>query len=110
MSKNISLQLRTLAIILVLCSGLACGSAQAQDYDLAILNGRVMNPESGLDAVRSVGIKDGKIAAITDKAIRGKGTIDAKGHVAAPGFIDTHWHSLDPFGIKIGLRDGRTWK
>jgi hypothetical protein len=83
-------------------------AAQAADYDLVILNGRVMDPETTLDAVRNVGIRGGKIAAITTEKIRGEETIDATGHVVAPGFIDTHWHAVDPFGRKIGLRDGVT--
>ena len=83
-------------------------AAIPEDLDLVILNGRVMDPETKLDAVRNVGIKSGKIVTITEQAIKGTETIDAKGHVVAPGFIDTHWHSLDPFGIKIGLRDGVT--
>jgi len=88
---------------------LAVIPAQAQEYDLVILNGRVMDPESGLDSVRNVGIKDGKIVAITEKAIKGKESIDASGHVVAPGFIDGHIHTVDiPLGQKALLRDGVT--
>jgi hypothetical protein len=82
--------------------------ALAQDYDLVILNGRVMDPESGLDAVRNVGIKDGRIFEITETKIKGKKTINAKGHVVAPGFIDLHVHGQDPYAIKLLLRDGVT--
>jgi len=79
------------------------------ELDLVILNGRVMDPESGLDAVRNVGVKDDKIVAVTEQAIKGSETIDAKGHVVAPGFIDTHHHNvLTPFGQKLALRDGIT--
>jgi len=104
-----SMQLRYLAIALAVSSGLAATPAQAQDYDLVILNGRVMDPESGLDAVLNVGVKDGKIAMITESSIQGAETIDASGHVVAPGFIDTHHHNvLVPFGRKLALRDGIT--
>jgi cytosine/adenosine deaminase-related metal-dependent hydrolase len=82
--------------------------AQAQNYDLVILNGRVMDPETRLDAVRNVGVKDGKIAVITKDNIKGAETINAKGHVVSPGFIDTHFHAIDPLGEKLGLRDGVT--
>lgn len=79
-----------------------------KDYDLVILNSRVMDVETDFDEVRNVGIKDGKIAVITDKEITGKETIDAKGHVVTAGFIDTHFHWTRPMGYKIGLRDGVT--
>lgn len=80
----------------------------AQDYDIVILDGRVMDPETKFDGVRNVGVKDGKIASITQEAIKGKEMIDAKGHVVAPGFIDTHTHSSDKFSIKMSMMDGVT--
>ncbi len=82
--------------------------AMAADYDVVINNGRVMDPETNFDGVRNVGIKDGKIVAITTDAIKGKETIDAKGHVVAPGFIEGHQHGTDPFTRKVNLRDGLT--
>jgi len=82
--------------------------SMAQDYDLVILNGRVMDPETMYDDIANVGIKDGKIAAITKDQIKGKETIDAKGLVVAPGFIDSHSHAVDPFGVRMALRDGVT--
>lgn len=77
-------------------------------YDIVILNGRVMDPETDFDAVRNVGIKDGIIATITEADISGTEVIDATELVVAPGFIDTHFHSVDPFGAKIALRNGVT--
>ena len=68
-------------LLLAVTSYAQAASAQAQDYDLVILNGRVMDPESGLDAVRNVGVKDGAITAITNSSIKGKETIDASGLV-----------------------------
>ena len=82
--------------------------AMAADYDLVINNGRVMDPETMFDSVANVGIKDGRIAVITKKDIKGKETIDAKGLVVAPGFIDTQNHYLRPWSNKLALRDGRT--
>ena len=78
------------------------------EYDIVILHGRVMDPETMFDDVANVGIKDGLIAIITKEKIQGKETINAKGHVVAPGFIDTHYHSMDVFSTKMALRDGVT--
>jgi N-acyl-D-glutamate deacylase len=81
----------------------------AQSYDLVILNGRVIDPETNFDAVSNVGIKDGKIVTITNEGIKGKEKIDAKGLIVAPGFIDMHNHNTAaPFGQKLALRDGVT--
>jgi Amidohydrolase family len=98
------------AAIATICAlALSASIAAAQDYDLVILNGRVMDAQSGLDALRNVGVQDGKIAAITKEQIKGNETIDATGHVVAPGFIDTHVHISDhSFGQKLMLRDGVT--
>jgi hypothetical protein len=106
-----SSQLRNLTIALVICSSLAViSAAQAQDYDLVILNGRVMDPETNFDAVRNVGVKDGKIVTITQGAIAGDESIDATGHVVAPGFIDPHVHGIELSGFtsKVMIRDGVT--
>ncbi|MBD2654960.1 hydrolase [Synechocystis sp. FACHB-383] len=77
-------------------------------YDIVILNGRVMDPETNFDDIRNVGIKDGRIATITEDAISGQETIDATNHIVAPGFIDTHFHWTRPIGYKVALRDGVT--
>jgi len=49
----------------------------ADDFDTVINNGRVIDPETGLDAVRNVGIKDGSIAAISEFPLTGATTINA---------------------------------
>ncbi len=96
-------------LFLTLFSLLAVSHAQAADYDIVIENGRVMDPESGFDAVANVGIRDGSIATITQDAIDGDRIIDATGLVVAPGFIDLHSHiGSIPFGAKLALRDGVT--
>jgi N-acyl-D-aspartate/D-glutamate deacylase len=82
--------------------------ADDQSYDLVIANGKVMDPESGLDAVRNVGIAGGKIREISIGTLRGKQTFDAKGLVVAPGFIDLHQHGQEPRNYQFKARDGVT--
>jgi N-acyl-D-amino-acid deacylase len=83
-------------------------TAIAEQFDVVINNGRVMYPETMYDVIANVGIKDGRIAAIERDSIKGKQTIDAKGLVVAPEFIDTHLHAVDRFGTKMAVRDGIT--
>src|SRR5208282_4972701 len=83
-------------------------SKGAESYDLIIANGRVMDPESGLDAVRNLGIRGGKIEAISTASLDGKQTIDAKGLVVAPGFIDLHEHGQEPRNYQFQAHDGVT--
>jgi N-acyl-D-aspartate/D-glutamate deacylase len=80
----------------------------AQTYDIVLQRGRVMDPESGLDAMRSVGITGNKIAAISAVELRGKVEVDANGLVIAPGFIDLHQHSQTPEAYGFKAMDGVT--
>ena len=84
----------------------ACSPAPT--YDLVVANGRVIDPESGLDGVRHVGINAGKIAAISEKPLGGKRVIDAANHVVAPGFIDLHEHGQQEESYRMMVRDGVT--
>src|SRR5579859_7525181 len=79
-----------------------------EKYEIVISNGRVMDPESGLDAVRNVGIRGGKILAISANSLQGKTTLDAKGLVVAPGFIDLHEHGQEPINYQFQAHDGVT--
>lgn len=82
--------------------------AFAQEFDIVIKEGRVMDPETRFDQVANVGIIDDRIVTISTKVLEGKKVIEAKGKVVAPGFIDTHWHWPRELGYKLGLRDGMT--
>jgi dihydroorotase len=77
-------------------------------YDVVIANGRVMDPESGLDAVRNIGIRNGKVAVISTGPLEGKQTIEARGLVVAPGFIDLHEHGQEPRNYQFQAHDGVT--
>ena len=67
---------------------------------LLILNGRAIDPGTGLDATKDILLLDGKIAAVGGearaKAPQGISTLDAKGLVVCPGLIDTHVHLREP--------------
>jgi N-acyl-D-glutamate deacylase len=99
---------KNIAAFTLILNALAVPTLFAQDYDLVIIGGRVMDPETLYDDIANVGIKDGRIAEISKKPLKGAKTIDATGHIVAPGFIDTHFHFQMPIGYSLGLRDGLT--
>ncbi len=94
---------KVLAVLFLLASSLG-----AQTFDLVIRGGRVIDPESGLDAVREIGILGGKIAAISSTSLQGKSTTDARGLIVAPGFIDLHAHGQDEENQRYQVMDGVT--
>ncbi|HEY4932367.1 MAG TPA: amidohydrolase family protein [Terriglobales bacterium] len=102
MRKTISLP-----VLIVLCLIFAA-AALAQQYDLVLEGGRVMDPESGLDATRNVGIRNGKIARISADPLSGRHMVSAKGLVVAPGFIDLHQHGQDNDSGRVKAFDGVT--
>lgn len=93
---------------LILLATCAAGLLPAQTYDIVLAGGHVMDPESGLDAVRNVGIRDRRIAAVSQQPLQGRTVIDAKGMVVAPGFIDLHSHGQDAENYRYKARDGVT--
>lgn len=97
-------------VLLCLCfAAIVSLPASADPYDLVIRNGRVVDPETKLDAVRNVGVRGGVIRAVSEQELQGAEVIDATGLVVAPGFLDMHHHNTAiPFGQKLALRDGVT--
>ena len=93
---------------LICCLLLASSFLSAQQYDLVLEGGRVMDPETGLDAVRNVGIRDGKIAKISTSPLDGRHVIHAAGLVVSPGFIDLHQHAQDLASQRVKAFDGVT--
>lgn len=96
--------------ILLIISALmisAMPSSQAA-YDIVILNGRVIDPESKTDAIRNLGISNGTIRAISSNKLQGRTVIDARGLVVAPGFIDLHQHGQDEENYRFKAMDGVT--
>ncbi len=80
----------------------------AQQFDLVLEGGRVMDPETGMDAVRNVGIRDGRIVRISSAALSGRRIVHAAGLVVAPGFIDLHQHAQDLGSQRVKALDGVT--
>ncbi len=77
-------------------------------YDTVISRGRVIDPETGFDAVADVGIDGAGIAAVSVEPLRGRATIDAADRVVAPGFIDLLSYEPNAYGIWYKIADGVT--
>jgi len=77
-------------------------------YDIVIRGGRVLDPETGLDGMRNIGIREGRIARVSEQPLAGIRSIDATGLVVAPGFIDLHSHGQDAENYRLKALDGVT--
>lgn len=77
-------------------------------YDVVLKGGRVIDPETKLDAIRNVGILNNRIAQISNEPLLGKQVIDVSGLVVAPGFIDLHIHGRSNIEQEYQLHDGVT--
>jgi N-acyl-D-aspartate/D-glutamate deacylase len=99
----------------ILLTGVVRESADAQaaqkttvPLDIVLVGGRVLDPETNLDGVRAVGIKGGRIASVTTGVPAARDTIDVRGLVVAPGFIDPHSHGQDSINYRYLAHDGVT--
>ena len=91
---------------LLLVAVAAC--AAPETYDVVFANGRVMDPASGLDSVRHIGISGGRIVAISAAPLEGDTVVDVSNHVVAPGFIDLHAHGQTTSDMELQAQDGVT--
>ncbi len=98
-----------IAAALCLAFMVAPWPAGADDsYDIVLKGGRVIDPETGLDAVRNVGIRGDTIARISAEPLAGKRAVDASGLVVSPGFIELHQHDFQPESWPLLALDGVT--
>src|SRR4026207_1586221 len=108
--------LNHLAALLLSCVSCAIGplthvgvaALPPPEYDVVILNGRVIDPETKLDAIRNIGINNRTIQAISATSMRGRTTVLATGLVVSPGFIDLHSHGQDEENYRYKAMDGVT--
>jgi dihydroorotase-like cyclic amidohydrolase len=82
--------------------------ASVSDSGVVLRGGRVIDPESGLDAVRDVAVADGQIAAIGTGLPPAAVDVDVAGQVVTAGFIDLHSHVSDLGGLRLQAMDGVT--
>jgi dihydroorotase len=97
-----------LAGLLAIASLVAARLDAQTTYDIVLHGGRVLDPESGLDAVRDVGISGRRIAAVSATPLHGRVDVDVTGLVVAPGFIDLHSHGQTPEAYRFKAMDGVT--
>jgi N-acyl-D-aspartate/D-glutamate deacylase len=76
--------------------------------DTLFTGARVIDPESGLDAVRQVGVRDGTIVHVGADPVPATRTVDVTGLVLSPGFIDLHSHAQSVNGLRLQAMDGVT--
>jgi N-acyl-D-aspartate/D-glutamate deacylase len=100
-------------VVAVALTLLAAGAARADEssapFDLVVRGGRVIDPESGLDGVRDIGLRDGRIALIAERRLAGRKILEASGAIVAPGFIDLHSHAVPQLlGARVQAHDGVT--
>ena len=82
-------------VLVTLVSLLSASTAFGEKFDVVLKGGRVVDPETGLDAIRDVGIRADRIVRVSTEPLEGGRVIDTRGLVVAPGFIDLHQHQQD---------------
>jgi hypothetical protein len=77
-------------------------------HDLALVGGRVVDPDTGMDAIANVAVDGASITRVTAEPLRAQRWIDVAGLVVAPGWIDLHSHSHTAAGLRLQALDGVT--
>ncbi|MGE0813144.1 MAG: amidohydrolase family protein [Vicinamibacterales bacterium] len=108
MSHHASLPSLATAALLLAAAAPVLTQPAAGPVDLAIAGGRVIDPESGLDGIRHVGIRGDRIVAVSAAPLEARETLDATGLVVSPGFVDLHRHAHGDRSYRFAARDGVT--
>lgn len=95
-------------LVMLFCICLPAFTQTNMLYDVVLEGGRVIDPETKLDAIKNVGILNNRIAQISSAPLKGKEIINLKGLVVAPGFIDMHIHGRCNVEQEYQLHDGVT--
>lgn len=96
-----------IGIICIVFPSLISGQSNLE-FDLVLQGGQVIDPETKLDAVRNVGIRNGRIVEISAEPLICAENIDVFGLVIAPGFIDLHVHGITNKEQEHQVHDGVT--
>src|SRR5437660_4969929 len=108
MEQHMRKLILSLCLLTLATTSVPAQQPATQQYDLVLEGGRVMDPETGVDAVRNVGIREGKIVRVSPEALSGRRVVHASGLVVAPGFIDLHQHGQDLESQRVKALDGVT--
>ena len=107
--KAVKTLLNILPFFAAILLGFNTANAQSQvEYDIVLYGGRVIDPETKLDAIRNLGISHNRIVEISTGTLKGKEVIDVTGLVVSPGFIDLHVHGRSNTEQEYQLHDGVT--
>jgi len=96
------------ALIALLIAFAAGFAAASEPFDIVLKGGRVVDPETGLDGIRNIGVRGDRIAAVSAEPMLGRRVIEVRGLVVAPGFIDLHQHQQDAQTYRLKALDGVT--
>lgn len=100
---------RTALMVMAPLTVSAAAAAHAEPvHDIVYIGARAIDPETGLDAIRNIAVDGDRIAAVTDAPLKGRREIDARGLIAAPGFIDLHSHATTLEAARYQVKDGVT--
>ena len=75
-------------------------------WEIVLRGGRVIDPESGFDAVADVAIAEGRVAQIGTALPAAPTDVDVAGLVVTAGFVDLHSHVNDLAGLRLQALDG----